>query len=37
VLAFPLFVGALEVFDAMLVEVPEAGSYFIDEVVVVGD
>ena len=36
-LALPLFVGALEVFDPALVEVPEAGGYLVDEVVVAGD
>ncbi len=37
VLAFPLFVGALEVLDAVRVKVPEAGGYLVDEVVVVRD
>ena len=37
VFAFPLCVGALEVFDAVGLEVPEACGYFVDEVVVVGD
>jgi len=32
-----LGVGALEVFDAVFVEDPEAGGYFVDQVVVVGD
>jgi len=35
VLALPLGVGALEVFDAVLVEVPEARGYFVDQVMVV--
>lgn len=36
--AFPLGVGALEVFDLVAgVEDPEAGGDFVDEVVVVGD
>jgi len=35
VFALPLGVGALEVFDAAVVEDPEAGGYFVDEVVVV--
>lgn len=30
-------VGALEVFDAAVVEAPETGGYFVDEVVIVGD
>jgi hypothetical protein len=30
VLALPLGVGALEVFDAVFVEDPEAGGYFVD-------
>jgi hypothetical protein len=37
VLALPLGVGALEVFYAVFVEDPEAGGYFVDQVVVVGD
>jgi hypothetical protein len=37
VLALPFGVGALEVFYAVFVEDPEAGGYFVDEVVVVGD
>lgn len=37
VLAFPLSVGALEVFYGVFVEDPEAGGYFIDQVMVVGD
>ena len=37
VLALPFLVGAVEVFDAALVEVPEAGGYFVDQVVVVGN
>jgi hypothetical protein len=37
VLALPLGVGALEVFDAVFVEDPEAGGYFVDQVVVVRD
>ncbi len=37
VLALPLFVGALEVFDCAVIEVPEAGGDFVDQVVVVRD
>lgn len=35
-LALPLFVGALEVFDLMVVEDPQARGDFIDHIVVVG-
>ena len=35
-LALPLFVGALEVFDLMVVEYPQARGDFIDHIVVVG-
>ena len=34
--AFPLGVGALEVFYGVFVEYPEARGYFVDQVVVVG-
>jgi hypothetical protein len=37
VLALPLFVGALEVFDLAVFEDPETGADFVDEVMVVGD
>jgi hypothetical protein len=33
----PFGVGALEVFYAVFLEDPEAGSYFVDQVVVVRD
>jgi hypothetical protein len=37
VLALPFGVGVLEVFYAVFVEDPEAGGYFVDQVVVVCD
>ena len=36
-LALPLGVGTMEVFDCAVLEMPEAGGDFVDEVVVVGD
>src|ERR1700722_4874025 len=37
VLALPLFVGALEIFDAAVVEDPQTRRHFVDQVVIVGD
>jgi hypothetical protein len=36
-LALPFGVGTMEVFNGAVLEVPEAGGDFVDEVVVVGD
>jgi len=33
----PFLVGALEVFDAFVIEVPDSGGYFIDQIVIVSD
>src|SRR4051794_25766271 len=37
VLALPLGVRTLEIFDLVLVKVPQAGSHFIDQIVIVRD
>jgi len=37
VFAFPLFVGTLEIFNAAVVEDPEARGHFVDQVVIVRD